>query len=109
MRGGPPECPANSGMMKMSNRMTKKQAVFDLDGFSGFTNEVEGDDNFNSGSSIIQGAKPKFLDPCWRIEEQNVTGKLLTAVKVLNVVTKWGHDNKPLETRILAPGERFPN
>jgi hypothetical protein len=25
------------------------------------------------------------------------------------VVTKWGHDNTPLITRILAPGEKWPN
>jgi hypothetical protein len=33
----------------------------------------------------------------------------LTAIGVLNIVNKWSHDNMPLETRILAPGERFPN
>jgi hypothetical protein len=95
----------------MSNEMTTatKKTVLELDGFNAFTNEVEGDDNINTGSSIIQGTKLKYLDPCWWIGEQNVTGTLLTAVNVLNVVTKWGHDKKPLETRILAPGERFPD
>jgi len=28
---------------------------------------------------------------------------------VVNVVTKWGHDRNPLEQRILAPGEKFPD
>jgi hypothetical protein len=86
-----------------------KKTVLELDGFNAFTNEVEGDGNISTGSSIIQGTKLKYLDPCWWIGEQNVTGTLLTVVNVLNVVTKWGHDNKPLETRILAPGERFPD
>ena len=95
----------------MSNEMTTatKKTVPELDGFNAFTNEVEGDDNINTGSSIIQGTKLKYLDPCWWIGEQKVTGTLLTAVNVLNVVTKWGHDKNPLQTRILAPGERFPD
>jgi hypothetical protein len=39
----------------------------------------------------------------------DVTGKLVTVIGTRNVATKWGHDNTPLETRILAPGEKFPN
>jgi len=95
----------------MSNEVTTlaKKIAPELDGFNVFTNEIEGDDNINAGSSIIQGTKLKFLDPHWLIEGQIVTGMLLTAINVLNVVTKWSHDNKPLETKILAPGERFPD
>jgi len=88
---------------------TTKETVLELDGFNAFTNEIEGDDNVNTGSSIIQGTKLKFLDPHWLIEGQTVTGMLLTAINVRNVVTKWSHDNKPLETQILAPGEKFPD
>src|SRR5262249_34391909 len=33
----------------------------------------------------------------------------LTAIGVVNVVNKWGEDNLPLETQILAAGERFPD
>ena len=48
----------------MSNEMTTatKKTVPELDGFNSFTNEVEGYDNINTGSSIIQGTKLKYLD-----------------------------------------------
>ena len=87
-----------------------KRTVAELDGFDDFTNEVEGEENLNVSSRVIQGVKIKFLDPRWSDNnEKDITGTLLTALGVLNVVNKWGPDNKPLETRILAPGEKFPN
>jgi hypothetical protein len=110
-RGNPSEYPANSGVMKMSNdvTLTGGKTVLELDGFNDFTDEVEGEDNVNSGGSIIQGKKLKFIDPDWLIEGKIVTGMVLTAVNVVNVSTKWGLDNKPLVTEILAPGVKFPN
>jgi hypothetical protein len=95
----------------MANDVTpmSKKTVLELDGFNDFTDEVEGDDGINTGSSVIQGKKLKFLDPDWWIEGQNVTGLRLTAIDVRNVVTKWGLNNKPLVTQILAPGEKFPD
>src|SRR6516225_2472536 len=93
----------------MGNEMVKR-TVAELDGFDDFTNEVEGEENLNVSSRVIQGVKIKFLDPRWSDNnEKDITGTLLTALGVLNVVNKWGPDNKPLETRILAPGEKFPN
>ena len=73
----------------MTNEVTTttKKPVLELDGFNDFTDEVEGDDNVNTGGSIIQGKKLKFLDPDWHIEAQIVTGMRLTAINVLNVVT----------------------
>jgi hypothetical protein len=90
------------------NEIVKRQSIVDLDGFNDFTNEVEGEED-RASSRVIQGTKLKFLDPRWLINETDVTGKLLTAIGVLNVVNKWDHDNMPVETRILAPGEKFPN
>src|SRR5215831_20031898 len=94
----------------MANDVTpmSKKTVLELDGFNDFTDEVEGDDGINTGSSVIQGKKLKFLDPDWWIEGKKVTGLRLTAIDVRNVVTKWGPNNKPLVTQILAPGEKFP-
>jgi|SRR5215831_14111039 len=87
-----------------------KRTIVDLDGFNDFTNEVEGEENLNVSGKVIQGVRIKFLDPRWLDNNgKDITGTLLTAIAVLNVVTKWGRDNKPLETRILAPGEKFPN
>jgi hypothetical protein len=88
----------------------RKQNVVDLDGFSDFTNECEGDsDDVNMSSRVIQGTKLKFIDPRWLIDGQDVTGKQLTLIGVRNVVNKWSHDNKPLVTEILQPGQRFPD
>jgi len=97
--------------MKMSNEVmtTTNKPVVELDGFNNFTDEVEGDDGINAIGSVIRGAKFKFLDPDWKIEERIVTGKRFTAVDVVNVSTKWSQDNKPLETHILAAGEKFPD
>ena len=93
----------------MTNDLTKRTIV-DLDGFNDFTNEVEGEENLNVSGRVIQGVRIKFLDPRWLDNsENNITGALFTAIAVLNVVTKWGHDGKPLETRVLAPGKKFPN
>ena len=94
----------------MTNEVTTttKKPVLELDGFNDFTDEVEGDDNVNTGGSIIQGKKLKFLDPDWHIEAQIVTGMRLTAINVLNVVTKWGHNNKPLETKLSRRVKGFP-
>jgi hypothetical protein len=89
---------------------TTTKPVIELDGFSNYTNEVEGDEDLNVSGRVIQGAKIKFLDPRWLDNNgTDITGKLLTAIEVVNVVTKWGHNNKPIDTRILVPGEKFPN
>jgi hypothetical protein len=62
---------------------------------------------------VIQGVKIKFLHPpggWFDNAEQDITGKLLTAIGVRNVANKWNlQENVPVETRILAPGEKFPN
>jgi len=95
--------------MTKNNLMTTT-AVVDRDGFSNFTNEVEGEEDTNVSNKVIQGTKIKFLDPRWLDnKEKDITGTLLTALGVRNVVNKWGPDGKPLITKILAPGEKFPN
>jgi len=94
----------------MRNEVAKK-TILELDGFSGYTSECEGDDDVNTSGSVIQGAKLNFLDPHWynAVTEQIMTGTALIAIDMARVVNKWGHDNKPLITRILAPGEKFPD
>jgi hypothetical protein len=94
----------------MSTELEKKTVV-ELDGFDSYTNQVDGEEDFGASGRVIQGIKISFLDPRWLDnDERDITGKLLTAINVVNVVTKWGHDNKPLEPpRVLAPGEKFPN
>jgi hypothetical protein len=94
----------------MGTDVTKK-TVLELDGFSGYTSECEGDDEINASNKVIIGPKLKFLDPHWwnTSTEQMMTGTALILIDVKRVVNKWGHDNKPLVTRILEPGEKFPD
>jgi hypothetical protein len=90
----------------------RNQNVVDLDGFSDFTNEVEGADadRVNTSARVIQGTKLKFIDPRWLIDGRDVTGMSLTVIGVRNVVNKWSKDNRPpLVTNVLPPGTRFPD
>jgi hypothetical protein len=81
-----------------------------LDGFSGFVQEVEGDDRPQSGS-VIQGTLIKFTS-----EAEWVTGagdemsreRELIAIELLRIAQKW-IDQKPVETIIVPPGQKFPN
>jgi hypothetical protein len=93
----------------MSNEVAKR-TIAELDGFSDFTTEVEGEEE-RASSLVIQGVRIKFIDPRWLDNaEQDITGHLRTAIGVRNVVNKWDlRENVPVETRILAPGERFPS
>jgi hypothetical protein len=97
--------------MKSATALTSvRKNIVDLDGFCDFTDEREGDDDdINMSSRVIQGAKLKYLDPRWLIDDQDVTGKRLTLIGVRNVVNKWSKDNKALVTEILPPGQKFPN
>jgi hypothetical protein len=94
--------------MSNSEIVLKKTAV-ELDGFADFTDEVEGEDNTSTGSSAIQGSKIKFLDPDWWLNGVKITHQQFTVVGVANVVNKWGSDNKLLVSRVLEPGEKFPD
>jgi hypothetical protein len=88
----------------------RQRSVVDLDGFNSFTSEVEGSDDVNTSSRVIQGTKLKYIDPRWLIDERDVTGMRLTLIGVRNVVNKWGPDNKPLiPPEILPPGQKFPD
>jgi len=93
----------------MTNEVMKRTVV-ELDGFNDYTNEVEGEEELNVSSRVIKGMKIKFLDPRWLDNnKKDITGTRRTVLDVWNIVTKWSRDGKPLVTRILAPGEKFPN
>jgi hypothetical protein len=82
-----------------------------LDGFSGFTDEVEGDDDHLQGGSDIQGTLLKFSN-----EAQWVTGKgdlvsrelELIVADISRRVKKWIND-RVVQTIIVPPGEKFPD
>jgi hypothetical protein len=81
-----------------------------LDGFSGFNEEVEGDDR-EQGGSMIQGTLLKFSS-----EAEWLTGagdpmsrkRELIVIDLLRVVQKW-IDQKPESTIVVPPGEKFPD
>jgi hypothetical protein len=81
-----------------------------LDGFSGlFDDTVEGEDS--ATNRLIQGQKVKFSNQAtWTIGEGEELPKTreLVAANVTRVTQKWG-DGQPIETRILEPGEKFPD
>jgi hypothetical protein len=91
--------------------LTKLMSTTALDGFSGFNQEVEGDDDHPQGGSVIQGTLIKFTaeaewvtgagDPISRNQE-------FVVYDLLRIVQKW-IDQKPVETIIVPPGEKFPN
>jgi hypothetical protein len=80
------------------------------DGFEGYEDRVEGDDQPHGGG-IIKGNAIRFTNEgSWtdRDEEELPDGLELVVVDVARAVQKW-IDRLPVETRILEPGERFPD
>lgn len=93
----------------MSNTMTKVQD-YELDGFAGYEDRVEGDDR-QQGGNVIQGALVKFTNEAtWltRDGDELPADRELIVVDIARLVQRW-KDQQPVETRILAPGEKFPD
>jgi hypothetical protein len=79
------------------------------DNFEGWNDNVEGVER--QGAGIIQGTLVKFTnESAWVTKDEEEIGSdlELIAANVLRVVQKW-EDGKPVETRILEPGEKFPD
>jgi hypothetical protein len=80
-----------------------------LDGFWAFEDATEGGDS--PANRLIQGQLVKFTNEAkWvaRNGEELSSTLELVAVNVTRVVQKW-KDEQPIETIILAPGQRFPD
>jgi hypothetical protein len=83
-----------------------------LDGFSGFNQEVEGDDSQQQGGSSIQGTLLKFTS-----EGEWVTGNgdpvppglELIVVDIVRQVQKWINGQPAGPPLIVPPGEKFPD
>jgi hypothetical protein len=82
------------------------------DGFDGFEDGVEGDDQ-QERTSVIQGTLVRFTnDFVWMTNDDDELPSTLEliGIDVLRVVQKWGVDGKPAgAATVLAPGQRFPN
>jgi hypothetical protein len=81
-----------------------------LDGFEGFSDEVEGGDERQTTGRVIQGQLLRFTNEAkWVVADEVLPPDLeLIAIGVGRVVQKW-KDGKPVETIILAPGQKFPD
>jgi len=92
----------------MSNVVKKDPAS--IDNFTGWEDGVEGDDR-PEGAGIIQGSLIKFSNEAMWVTRDcdKLSANLeLVAVDVGRVVQKW-HDDRPVETIVLQPHQKFPD
>jgi hypothetical protein len=95
----------------MPNEVTKPPQAIDT--IEGYVDNVEGELEQSSGR-LIQGIHVKFTNEATWIradsEAELPAGLELIVLEILRVVVKWGEDG-PIdeETRILAPGEKWPD
>jgi hypothetical protein len=95
----------------MTNEIAKPPKAIDT--IEGYVDDVEGEQEQSSGR-LIQGVHTKFTNEAAWIRNDSgdelPAGLELIVLEILRVVVKWGED-RPIdeETRILAPGERWPD
>lgn len=92
----------------MANEVAKKPV--ELDGFDTFEDRVEGADEQVS-NRVIQGQLLKFSNEAtWLVGEDELPANLeLVAFDIARVVNKWPVDDGPPLSKILGPGEKFPD
>jgi hypothetical protein len=84
-----------------------KQTVV-ADGFTGYTGDIEGHER-PANAGLIQGLTKFTNEAKWvRDDEEIAPDRELIAADVVRVLQRW-EDGKPIETRILEPGEKFPD
>jgi hypothetical protein len=99
----------------MSNDMTKKpeEEIRNLDGFDGFTDEAEGNDQDQVGGRVIQGTRINFTNEAVWLDaaKKELPADLeLIVIDIGRVVQKWGTDGLPSEAPIiLAPHQKYPD
>jgi hypothetical protein len=86
-----------------------KKVSPELDGFAGFSDQVEGEDTQSGSGVSLLGTKLKYLAPTWTDpDEQEITGPLVVH-DIQRKVQKWLDDTRPTETLVLAAGEPWPD
>jgi hypothetical protein len=101
----------------MTNDVAKKleDELANLDGFDGFTDEAEGSDHDQGqfvGGRVIQGIRIAFdNEATWVDAAKNAlpADLQLIVANVGRIVVKWGKDNIPIETIVLAPNQKYPD
>jgi hypothetical protein len=94
----------------MSEELMKREQQQQLDGFAGYDDRVEGETE-QVQRGVIQGSILKFTNnSTWvtRDGAELAANLELVAVDVKRVVQKW-KDQQPVETRVLEPGQKFPD
>jgi hypothetical protein len=82
-----------------------------LDGFDAYEDAIEGEDDQQLTNQVIKGALLKFTNEAMWVtgEGEEISPELeLVPVDVGRAVQKW-KDQKPIETIILEPGQKFPD
>ena len=80
-----------------------------LDGFQGFEDAVEG--AISPANRLIQGILVKFTNQSTYVTgggDELPSTLELVAANVSRIVQRWA-DGQPIETRVLEPGEKFPD
>jgi len=93
----------------MENEVAKKPAQ-PIDGFAGYEDAVEGNEQQTS-NRVIQGELVKFTNEVNWVTgagEELPSDLELVVIDIGRVVQKW-KDGNPVETRVLQPGEKFPD
>jgi hypothetical protein len=103
-------------MSELVDKLKSETAIVNLDGFDGYTDESEGDQDQDQSASprVIQGMKISFdgKKGAWLdANKQPLPADLhLIVADVLRVVQKWRTDNTPAEPPIiLGPNEKWPD
>src|SRR5262249_46359594 len=100
----------NNNEKNQPTDIVKNEPTNIVDNFAGWEDGIEGVDR-PQGAGIIQGTLIKFTNEAtWvtRDGEELPTDLELVAVDVIRVVQKWW-DQKPVETIILEPHQKFPD
>jgi hypothetical protein len=99
----------------MANDVVKESEheLCNVDGFQGFSDEVEGGDEQGANSRRIQGQQMKFsLDYRWINKDGDELPKRdLVTFNILRVAQHWSKDKTqgPIEDRVLEPHQPFPD
>jgi hypothetical protein len=98
----------------MASELVKKDqnlpTSIDDDGFEGWTDSIEGSDR-PQNAGLIKGELLKFSnDGIWKTRDGELVDTNIehVAYGVVRVVQKW-RDQKPIETIVLEPHQKFPN
>ena len=92
----------------MTNELEKPPHT--IDGFAGYEDAVEGNEQQTS-NRVIQGELVKFTNEASWVTgagEELPSDLELVVIDIGRVVQKW-KDGNPVETRVLQPGEKFPD